>query len=190
MDPGTRMLLANLWLLEGPVAREFAERSGLEPAVRTTVVPSRVWIGDEVDRSSTRAFAELAVGIAPWDTPDSVLGHVWGKVDGLGVEIAFSEPGPVPPSRVSSSASVGFGQVRRAVLRTFPDVVEAAPGLVETPTPGRRYEEVAEDVYRFVPLRAEPDLVASVGGPNERIRLANYLEMIRFYAALIREGAS
>ncbi|HYL05214.1 MAG TPA: hypothetical protein VE075_04190, partial [Thermoanaerobaculia bacterium] len=44
--------------------------------------------------------------------------------------------------------------------------------------------------YRFVPMRlAAPDL-ARIHGADERLGVANFAEIVRFYAQLLRNGAS
>ena len=190
LDPGSRMLAANLWLLEGPVARALAERAELEPAVRTTFAALRSDASQGAEPSRPRATADLEVGIAPWNTLECVLASAREAVGDLGVEVSLSPDGgpPIPPSRESSAGSDGFALVRRAAFRTFPDIVEAVPGLVAAPTRGRAFEDVTDTVLRFVPLREEAE-TGSTMPETERVRVTGFLDAVRFYAGLVRDGA-
>jgi carboxypeptidase PM20D1 len=190
MDPGTRMLVANLWLLERPVAAALGERRDLEAAVRTTVT-AMGFVTEGAEREApTGASALLHLGVAPWDSPGSVLAEVRERLADLDVEVTpQGEVPPIPPSPESSATGEGFRLLRRAAFRTFPDVAEAPPGLVPVPTEGRHYEPVAADVYRFVPIRMDGEIERSLGSADERIRVSAYLDMIRFYGGLLEEGA-
>jgi len=58
-------------------------------------------------------------------------------------------------------------------------------GLMVAATDSRHYADIADQVYRFTPVRAAPEDLARFPGSNERIRLANYAQMIRFCHRLI-----
>jgi carboxypeptidase PM20D1 len=50
-------------------------------------------------------------------------------------------------------------------------------------------QPIADQVYRFSPVRAREEDLSRFHGTNERISLANYAEMIAFYHRLISSGA-
>ncbi|AMJ66895.1 hypothetical protein [Hymenobacter sp. PAMC 26628] len=62
----------------------------------------------------------------------------------------------------------------------------AAPYLLVGVTNARTYAGLSPDTYRFSPLpMAEAD-VQRLHGTDERIRVADYERVIRFYVALIK----
>jgi carboxypeptidase PM20D1 len=52
-------------------------------------------------------------------------------------------------------------------------------------TDARWYAPLSAHVYRFVPLRLAPEDLRRIHGNNERISVANYAELVRFYAQLL-----
>jgi carboxypeptidase PM20D1 len=56
-------------------------------------------------------------------------------------------------------------------------------------TDARHFDEVADNVYRFSPVRAGPDDLPRFHGTNERISLSNYTEMIQFYVEFLKAAA-
>jgi carboxypeptidase PM20D1 len=48
---------------------------------------------------------------------------------------------------------------------------------------------LADNVYRFSPVRARPEDLARFHGTDERISIANYGQMIAFYRTLIDHAA-
>ena len=52
------------------------------------------------------------------------------------------------------------------------------------------FDGVADNVYKFSPVRARPEDLARFHGTNERISTANYVEMIQFYHQLIGNASS
>jgi carboxypeptidase PM20D1 len=56
-------------------------------------------------------------------------------------------------------------------------------------TDSRHMAAVADDIYRYSPVRATSADLARFHGTDERIATTNYVELIRFYGALIRHAA-
>ena len=61
-----------------------------------------------------------------------------------------------------------------------------APGLVIGRTDSRRYVNVAENSYRFLPMRLGREDLKRIHGTDERIAVDNYLDIVRFYIQLLR----
>ena len=89
---------------------------------------------------------------------------------------------------MASQTSDGYGLISRTVQELFPGVV-VAPGLMIGGTDSRHMAGVAENVYRFSPVRARAEDLSRFHGTDERISVENYVEMIRFYETLIRHAA-
>ncbi len=64
--------------------------------------------------------------------------------------------------------------------------VIVAPALMLGATDSRHFDDVADNVYRFSPVRAKAEDLPRLHGTNERILIANYTEMIQFYYQLLR----
>lgn len=61
-----------------------------------------------------------------------------------------------------------------------------APGLVLGGTDTKHYVRLAEQSFRFTPMRLGPGDLPRIHGTNERISVANLEEAIRFYGVLLR----
>jgi len=185
MDPGTRMLMANLWLLERPVSRALAHNAFARPSLGTGLDEVRMSPGGE-GRSG-----EVRLRLVPGDEPDAVLEGVRTLLDRRGVEVRVSAaPESVRlPSRVSSRTGPGFTLVRDAIHRVFPDVIAVAPALVADGDAGVWTGSPGADVYRFAPLRVELTQGPHPPEVDERIAIPAYLAAVRFYAELIARAS-
>jgi carboxypeptidase PM20D1 len=53
-------------------------------------------------------------------------------------------------------------------------------------TDARYYTVISRNVYRFAPIHLRPEDLGRIHGTNERIAIADYAGMIRFYVELLR----
>jgi hypothetical protein len=93
-----------------------------------------------------------------------------------------SEQLPVPPITRGVLDEGGAREV-------FPDVI-VAPGLNAVCTDSRHYGAITDGRFRFIPMRLTSDDLERIHGPNERISLENYLEIIRLFIQQSRNSAS
>jgi carboxypeptidase PM20D1 len=192
MDPGTRMLIRNLWIFRRPVARALAEEPGSRELVRTTSIPLLIRAGRDEGAPPDPAMARVRLQLAPWESVEGVLESVRNRLRDLEVDVAVRQVSggpvrpdpPVSPGTAEAFRGEGFDRIREAVHQTFPDVVAVTPGVALFPTEGRRYHEVADQVYRFAPFRVR--VPVSEGALQEVIPSPHYLAMVRFYSGLIR----
>ena len=63
------------------------------------------------------------------------------------------------------------------------------PALAVLTTDSRHYESIADNTFRFIPIRMAPEDLPRLHGVNERIEVQNYLEIIRFFIQQIRNSA-
>jgi carboxypeptidase PM20D1 len=94
----------------------------------------------------------------------------------------------VEPSRVSSVVSPTYQAIERTVRQLMPDAV-VAPSLVIASTDAKHYEDLSDDVYRFLPIVLTPQDISRIHGTNERISTEVYVGCVRFYVQLLRSLA-
>jgi len=182
-----RLALSNLWLLEPLVRRQLAAAPSTNALLRTTAAITVIRGGNKENVLPETAEAWVNYRLLPGDTVRGVVEHVRRAVDDerVGIELL---PQSSEASPVASQSSEGYRLISRSVRELFPGVV-VAPGLMIGGTDSRHMAGVAGNVYRFSPVRARPEDLSRFHGTDERISIANYLEMIRFYETLVRHAA-
>ncbi len=186
MSGASRVLFANLWLFRPIVQARLQQQAATAALLRTTTAPTIFNAGNKENVLPGRAEAAVNFRLLPGDSQQTVMAHAKRLVgDGVSVKpLDFaSEPSPV-----SSSQSESYRTLARTIREVFAGTV-VAPGLMIAATDSRHFAAVADNVFRFSPVRAAPADLARFHGTNERISIANYAEMIQFYARLIRNAA-
>ena len=89
----------------------------------------------------------------------------------------------------SSSRSASFVRLERAIRRVVPEAI-VAPYQVVVATDSRYFAGLAENVYRFLPLRLAPSDLERIHGTDERIAISEYERAIRFYRQLMINTAA
>jgi carboxypeptidase PM20D1 len=88
------------------------------------------------------------------------------------------------PSEISDITSLGYKSIEKTVHQVIPDPI-VSPGLLGGGTDTKHWEGIAENAYRFFPIRISKDNMTGFHGINEHIHVENYYETIRFYHQMI-----
>ncbi len=183
-----RLMLANLWLfgplLEGQAAGDPAGNA----RVRTTTAPTIFQAGIKENVLPHEARAVVNFRTLTGDTVPKVLQHVRDVV-GPGIAVRATGNANVEASPESDVRAPEFGLIQRTLAETFPQVI-VAPNLLSGSTDTKHYRALSPNVYRFVPMRLKLEDLKRIHGTNERIGIANYGEIVRFYAQLLRNGGA
>jgi carboxypeptidase PM20D1 len=183
-----RLMLANLWLfgplLEGQAAGDPASNA----RVRTTTAPTIFQAGIKENVLPHEARAVVNFRTLTGDTIPKVLQHVRDVV-GPGIAVRATGNANVEASPESDVRAPEFGLIQRTLAETFPQVI-VAPNLLSGSTDTKHYRSLSPNVYRFVPMRLKLEDLKRIHGTNERIGIANYGEIVRFYAQLLRNGGA
>lgn len=182
-----RVVLSNLWLLRPVVEGMLAKGPSTNAMMRTTTALTIVGGGNKENVLPGVAEATVNFRLLPGDSKDSIVEFARRTVADERVRIE-PMPGHSEPSRVASTDSDAYRLVERTVRELFPDVV-VAPGLMIGATDGRHYEAVADQVFRFSPVRANAEDLKRFHGTNERLSLDNLTDLIRFYHRLVEQAA-
>jgi carboxypeptidase PM20D1 len=187
MRGANRVLLSNLWLFGPLVKRELEKNRSSSAMTRTTTALTVLHAGNKVNVVPAHAQAYVNFRMLPGDTQQDVLDHTHRTVANAAIDVrktgVASEASPV-----SVTASPSYQLMASTIREIFPGTV-VAPGLMVGATDSRHMQPIADQVYRFSPVRAREEDLSRFHGTNERISLVNYAEMIAFYHRLISSGA-
>jgi carboxypeptidase PM20D1 len=178
-----RVLLSNLWLFRPLVERQLAKAASTNATVRTTTALTIVNAGNADNVLPGRANATVNFRVLPGETSDTVVEHVTQAMANPAIKIEKAA-GYSEPSKVAATEAPGFQLIAKTLRQLHPDVI-VAPGLMVGGTDSRHFDGVADNIYKFSPVRAKPEDLKRFHGTNERISTANYVELIQFYHQLI-----
>jgi carboxypeptidase PM20D1 len=133
----------------------------------------------------TAATATVNFRVLQGDTTEAITDHVRRVIDDPEVTIDVVRATEASP--VADPDSPGYALLRDTLQAEDPDLV-VAPGLLLAGTDSKHYARLAENSFRFRPLRLGPGDLPRIHGVDERISIANYQQVIRFYEALLRNA--
>ena len=184
MNLMNRVILSNLWLTRSIVQAQLAKSASTAAMLRTTTALTVINAGDRDNVLPGRANASVNFRLLPGDSTDDVIKHTLLAVGSAPIK-ADKAPGFSEPSKVARTDAPGYRAIAKTIRQLHPDVI-VAPSLMLGATDARYFDDVADNVYRFSPVRAGPNDLVRFHGTNERITVANYAEMIQFYYQLLR----
>ncbi|MEY2875203.1 MAG: hypothetical protein RLZZ373_2574 [Pseudomonadota bacterium] len=187
MPLAQRLPMANLWLFRPVVERLLAKGAATNAMLRTTTALTLVNAGNKANVLPGEASAVVNFRLLPGDSTASVTEHVRRVIADERIEIQVLDT-PAEPSRVSSPAAPAYRLLETTVREVFPDAM-VAPGLVLAGTDSRHFEDIADNVYRFMPIRFNAEDLPRVHGTDERISVAQLADMVRFYHRLLSQAA-
>jgi len=184
---GQRLAMSNLWLLKPVVENMLGKGASTNAMMRTTTALTIVNAGNKENVLPGKAEAVVNFRILPGDTSESVIAHVKRAIADPRIEVQPISAA-AEASSVSSSTAEAYRLIERTVREVFPDSL-VAPGLVLAGTDSRHFESIAEQTYRFMPIRFKSEDLTRVHGTDERISIDQLADMVRFYHRLLEQSA-
>jgi len=187
---GPRAFLGNLWLFRPLAVRVLAASPASNATLRTTTAITIVQAGVKDNVLPPEARAVVNFRILPGDSIAAVEAYVRRAIADRRVVVGRYGNTATEPSAESPTAAPGFQLLARTVREVAPGVV-VAPNLLSGATDSRHYATLLGVLpYRFVPMRLGAADLARLHGTDERLGVANFAEIVRFYAQLLRNAAS
>ncbi|MBL8287399.1 MAG: M20 family peptidase [Rubrivivax sp.] len=186
---GQRLAMSNLWLLRPVVEGMLAKGAATNALMRTTTALTIVNAGNKENVLPGQAEAVVNFRILPGDTSQSVVAHVKRVMADERIALAPCCSAVSEPSRISSAQAEPYRQLERTIREVFPDSM-VAPSLTLQGTDSRHFDAVAEQVYRFMPIRFKPEDLRRLHGTDERIAVDQLADMVRFYHRLLQTTAA
>ena len=187
MDFPMRLVMANLWLFSPIVRGQLAGDPATNATIHTTTAPTMFNAGTKENVLPQSATAVVNFRIIPGETVESALARIKSVIGDDRVTVTAGDNAN-DPSPVSPAEGPAWDALATSIRQTYPDAA-VAPGLVLGGTDCPHYESVAGNIYRFLPTVFTSDDMSRIHGTNERIRIEDYVNGIRCYAQLIRNGA-
>ncbi|RAK02004.1 carboxypeptidase PM20D1 [Larkinella arboricola] len=187
MPWGQRIVFANQWLFAPLITRIMSQSNSGNATLRTTTAPTIFQAGVKDNVLPIDATATINFRILPGETVESVAGRVKEVIDDERIQVKVLQKFVSQPSPVSDPNSLGFERIHQTVKGVFPETI-VTPYLTLGSTDSRFYARVCPQIFRFSPTPMNDEDTQRVHGTNERIRIRDYQNMIRFYATLIRNS--
>lgn len=184
---GQRLALSNLWLTRPLVEQMLAKGAATNAMMRTTTALTMLNAGIKENVLPGRAEAVVNFRILPGETPDSVLAAVKRIVADERITVSPLGAGS-NPSKLSTSRSPAFQLIERTVREVFPDAI-VAPGLMLAGSDARHFDGIADQSFRFMPIRFNSADLQRPHGTDERIAVDQLADMVRFYHRLLLSAA-
>jgi carboxypeptidase PM20D1 len=178
-----RVVLANLWLFEPLVEWGLTLDPASAATVRTTTAITMFHAGVKDNVLSSKAEAIVNFRIRPGQTVQDVLDHIRDSIDDDEIEIECTSECR-DPTPTSDPQSEGFAIIETSIRQVYGDVV-VTPYLVVGGTDARYYQAISNHVYRFLPVRLQPEDLQRMHGTDERVAVADAGDAARFYATFI-----
>lgn len=186
MNFGNKLVISNLWLLEGVLRGILEKKPSTNATLRTTTAVTILRAGVKDNVLPITAEALVNFRILPGDSVQSVVAHVKKVINDKRVKVDKGEAGlNKEPSPVSDTNTKGFVSMHKSIRQVF-HKAKVAPGLVLGGTDSRHFINVSQQIYRFLPIEVTSKDLKRLHGTNERITVSNYAKAVQFYIQLLR----
>lgn len=179
-----RVVIANRWLFEPLLLRLLAAQPVSNALIRTTTAPTMLRAGVKDNVLPAEASAVINFRLLPGDSTAEVEAHVRDAIADDGIAISLEGSFASEASAVSDPDSAAFRQLAEVTRAVFPDAV-VTTGLMLGATDARHYEGLYDNRYNFMPVTLNAADLQRIHGTNERIAVADYARLIRWYRRLL-----
>ncbi|MBT6106852.1 MAG: M20/M25/M40 family metallo-hydrolase [Porticoccaceae bacterium] len=182
-----RVFFANQWLFDGLINDQLSGAPTTNAMLRTTTAPTMLSGSVKTNVLPIEAVATVNFRIHPRDSMDSIESYVTDLV--ASDSISVHRRGGADASAVSDWKAPGFAIIAQSMREIHGDI-PVAPGLMIAASDSRHYGKVADNAYRFNPIRLTPELLTGFHGTNEKIAVADYAQGVRGYIRIIAHGTA
>lgn len=179
-----QLVFANNHLFRSAIISAYQKSGSGRAVVQTTMAPTLFNAGIKENIIPSKASATLNFRILPGTSIQDVVQKVKSTIKDDRIQITLSDFRS-EPSKISDTNSPGYHKINQSILEIFPDVI-TVPNLTIAATDGRYYDEICDDIYRFLPIRLHPDNIHAMHGINEHLPINEFHDAIRFYIQLLK----
>ncbi len=188
MPFGPRLVLANRWLFGPVLKQQLLSVPATAATLRTTTAVTMLASGVKDNVLPNTAWAAVNFRIRPGETRESVLARVREVVADPRVTVTGRDATlSSDPSVLSPVDAEGYRVIERTIRGVFPDTL-VAPNVSNGASDSRFFTRICPQVYRFVPVILRAEDLPRIHGIDERVGVAAYADMVRFYRQLLKDA--
>ncbi|MEA4920993.1 MAG: M20/M25/M40 family metallo-hydrolase [Clostridiaceae bacterium] len=178
-----RFTVCNLPISKLLLFRAFLGNPAVNPLFRTTFACTQVWGSEVPNVLPGEAVCMVNARILQGDTPKGILKYLNSLVDDLKVDV---EPVlEIPASKISPMDSDAYKKLCEVIEGKYPGL-PCIPGIQAITTDSRYYENICDNIFKFMPFVMDSGLYDRMHNSGEKINV-NCLGLgIEFYKALIK----
>jgi carboxypeptidase PM20D1 len=179
--------IANQWLLEPFIKNTLQKVPEGNALIRTTTAPTMLNGSEKANVLPERASAFIDFRPLPGEYTKDIIHHIQNTVQDsrVSIEVSFENNA----SKISDHRSQAFGNLEKTIKQTFPEVV-VAPSIAVCGTDTEHYQDLSDNIFRFLPIPTNREDIRRVHNTNERIGVDDYMNMVKFYTQLIHNSNS
>lgn len=155
--------------------------------MRTTTAPTIINAGIKDNIIPYEAKATINFRTLPGTTIEDVRNHVEKIIDDDRIILTAGDFNSEAP-QASSTDSFGYKAIEKTIKQLYPEVL-IAPNLVIGATDSRHYYPLSQNIYRFAPFYLNEENMGTFHGINERIKVVDFEQAVRFYIQLIKNSS-
>lgn len=180
-----KLAFANYNIFKSVIISTYEASPNGAALVNNTIAPTMVNSGIKENVLPTQASATINFRLLPGTTTDMMLSHLKKTINNPNINLS-SRSNAHEASKVSPIDHKAFKAIDQSIKEVYGNDVISCPNLSIAATDARFYEDISEQIYRFLPVVATDEIVESIHGNNEKISIKNFQQSIQFYHQLIK----
>jgi carboxypeptidase PM20D1 len=181
MGFAVKMAVRNLWLFKPILFKVLGASPATNAMIRTTFAATMAKGSDAPNIMPQTTEMIVNVRVLPGNTPEEALDHVKSLAQGIDAKVEPILKEEASP--ISDLSGKGYAHLLNAIGDIYPNAIPTAY-LVLGGTDARKYYNVSNAIYRFMPAQITNEEQGTMHAANEYISIENYKRMIR----LLREA--
>ncbi len=181
-----QFLIANTWLFKGLLIKNLEKSPQMNAMIRTTHAATMINGGIKDNVLPASVMAKVNFRLLPGDTTEAVIAYVKKVIRDPRVNIKIDEAnGGWDASLVSPLDTPAFRSLELVTRQVFNNVA-VAPFVFLAATDSRHYQPICKNIFKFSPFMLTTEEQQGMHGINERIKQKTFVDMIAFYARIMR----
>lgn len=185
MDSKYKVLIANKKIFKRSLFKYLSKNLKFKASTRTTFAATMASGSNATNVLPIDASAVINIRILPGNTSEQVIKHIDDIVRPLGIKtevLICSEPQGSGEYR-----SRMFLSIEESIKNRFGESVVITPGLMLGATDSKYYENIAQNIFRFMPFVIKPSDSATMHTVNESIPIYAFAAGVEFYTEFIEK---
>ncbi len=168
------------------ITENFINNPKNAPYVRTTMAPTMTKASEAMNILPNEPYVALDIRMLPNMTTEKVLAHLENILQGLDIDIEIMLK-PANYGKTTDFNSEIFKNIESLIKEKFDDAI-VVPYLMLGGTDARHYEDICDNVFRFMPILMTGELSKTIHTANERIEISSYNKACDWYKEFIKRN--